>query len=75
MIFSLLGGVALIGPVLIITLHPLRDTSLITVSVAIFLFTLTMALWATDIEGKDVLATTATYVIVLIVFVGTSLPA
>jgi len=33
-----------------------------------------MALWATDMVGKDVLATTAAYVAVLVVFIGTSLP-
>ena len=74
MIFALVGGVALIAPVLIMTLHPSRNTSLITVSVATFLFALVMALWATDMVGKDVLATTAAYVAVLVVFIGTSLP-
>jgi uncharacterized membrane protein YhaH (DUF805 family) len=65
--------VALIGPMLIMTVHPLRDTSLITVAAATFLFALVLALVATDSDGKDVLAATAVYAAVLVVFVGTSL--
>ena len=54
------------------TLHPSRNTSLITVSAATFLFALVLALVATDSDGKDVLAATAAYAAVLVVFVGTS---
>lgn len=71
-VMALFGGVALIGPMLVMTLHPSRNTSLITVSAATFLFALVLALVATDSDGKDVLAATAAYAAVLVVFVGTS---
>lgn len=71
---AMFGGVALIGPMLIMTLHPSRDTSLITVSVATFVFAIALAFGARDSAGKDVLAATAGYAAVLVVFVGTSTP-
>ena len=71
-IMALFGGAALIGPMLIMTLHQSRNTSLITASVATFLFALVMAFAARDSAGKDVLAITAAYAAVLVVFVGTS---
>jgi hypothetical protein len=74
LIFAISGGAAFIVPVLIMTLHPSTSTSLITLSVATFIFALLMAFFATDADGKDVLAATAAYVAVLVVFVGTSLP-
>ncbi|PNP42175.1 hypothetical protein TGAMA5MH_05857 [Trichoderma gamsii] len=72
LVFALLGGISLIGPILIMTLHASTTTSLITVSVATFIFALVMALFATDVGGKDVLAATAAYAAVLVVFIGTS---
>ena len=71
-IMALFGGIALIGPMLIMTLHQSRNTSLITASVATFLFALVIAFAARDSAGKDVLAITAAYAAVLVVFVGTS---
>ncbi|KAN0115486.1 hypothetical protein V8E51_005030 [Hyaloscypha variabilis] len=71
-LMALFGGAALIGPMLIMILHRSLNTSLITVSVATFLFALLLALCATDSEGKDILAATAAYAAVLVVFVGTS---
>ncbi|KAM0797180.1 hypothetical protein BDR22DRAFT_785675, partial [Usnea florida] len=71
-IMALFGGAALIGPMLIMTLHQSRNTSLITASVATFLFALVIVLAARDSAGKDVLAITAAYAAVLVVFVGTS---
>jgi hypothetical protein len=70
---ALFGGIALIGPTLIMALHPSLHTSLITTSVATVLFGLALAIGATDSSGKDVLGATAGYCAVLIVFVGTSL--
>lgn len=49
------------------------NVSLITTSVAVFIFGLILAFGATDSIGKDVLAATAAYTAVLVVFVGTSL--
>lgn len=62
---AMFGGAALIGPMLIMTLHPSLNTSLITVSMATFLFVVS------DSAGKDVLATTAAAV--LVVLVGTNM--
>ena len=72
-IMAMFGGAALIGPMLIMTLHPSKNTSLITVSVATFVFALVLAFIARDSAGKDVLGATAAYAAVLVVFVGTSM--
>ncbi|CZR57810.1 uncharacterized protein PAC_07699 [Phialocephala subalpina] len=66
------GGIALIGPVLIMRLHASENTSLITVSVATILFAIALAFGASDSTGKDVLAATAAYTAVLVVFIGSS---
>jgi hypothetical protein len=52
---ALFGGIALIGPTLIMTLHPGRTTSLVTASLATMLFALALALFAKSNTGKDVL--------------------
>ena len=52
---AMFGGVSLIGPMLIMTLRQSTNTSLITVSVATFVFALDLAAGATDSSGKDVL--------------------
>lgn len=75
LIVALLGGISLISPILIMTLHAPTSTSLITVSVATFVFALVMALFATDVGGKDVLAATVAYAAALVVFIGTSTPS
>ena len=72
-IMAIFGGAALIDPMLIMTLHPSLNTSLITVSVATFLFAMVLALVASDSAGKDVLAATAAYAAVLVVLVGASM--
>lgn len=66
------GGIALICPVLVMVLYPSRNTNLITVSVATILFASLLAIGASDSTGKDVLAATAAYTAVLVVFFGTS---
>jgi hypothetical protein len=72
-VMALFGRVALIGPTIIMTLHSTRNTCLITTSVATVLFAVTLALGDSDSSGKGVLAATAAYAAVLVVFVGTSL--
>ena len=69
---AMFGGVALIAPMLIMTLHPSRNVSLVTTSLATFIFALILAVGATNSAGKDVLAATAAYAAVLVVFVGTN---
>lgn len=65
------GGAALIVPMLIMSFQPLHTKSLVTVSVAVVLFALTLSL-AFSTDNKDTLQATATYAAVLVVFVGTS---
>jgi hypothetical protein len=66
------GGIWLIAPMLIIVLHSSRNVSLITTSVATMLFSSLLSVGAWDSRGKDVLAATAAYAAVLVVFVRTS---
>lgn len=72
-VMALFGGIAVIAPLFIIALIPGLKTSLITTSVATVLFAGFLAGWATDASGNNVLAATAAYAAVLVVFVGTSL--
>ncbi|KAK0710484.1 hypothetical protein B0T21DRAFT_376666 [Apiosordaria backusii] len=67
------GGVAVIRPMILMVLKPDRNTSLITVSVATAIFIIVLAYGAKGLAGKDVLAATAAYAAVLVVFVGTSM--
>lgn len=67
---TVFGGVSLIGPMLIMTLHSSQKTSLIVL--ATMLFAVAVAVFAEDTSSKDVLAATAAYAAVLVVFVGTS---
>lgn len=70
---ALFGGVALILPTVVMSKFQGINVSLITTSVAVFLFGIALAFGATDSTGKDVLTATAAYTAVLVVFVGTSL--
>lgn len=71
-LMGIFGGIALICPVLVMVLYPSRNTNLVTVSVATILFAFLLAIGASDGTGKDVLAATAGYTAVLVVFFGTS---
>ena len=73
LLMSLFGGIALIVPTIIMAKHQDVNTSLITTSIATVVFAAILAIGATDSTGKDVLAATAAYTAVLVVFVGTSL--
>lgn len=66
-------GIAFIVPTVITAEVEGINTILITTSVLVFIFGLTLAFGATDSTGKVVLAATAAYTAVLVVFVGTSL--
>jgi len=70
---ALLGGVALITPMLIMALYPGLVVNLVTTSVATVIFAVLVVVIGTDASGKDILASTAAYSAVLVVFVGTSL--
>lgn len=67
------GGITLIAPMLIMVLHRSLNTSLIVSSASTVLFALALALAARSLRGMDVLAATAAYAAVLVVFVGTSM--
>ncbi|KAL2066389.1 hypothetical protein VTL71DRAFT_2460 [Oculimacula yallundae] len=55
------GGIALIGPMLLMSLHRDLSTSLITCSVATALFTIVLAISGKNLKGQEVLAATAAY--------------
>lgn len=67
------GGIALIGPVLLMSLHRDLRTSLITSSVATAIFVVVLAMLGKNLKGQEVLGATAAYAAVLVVFVGTSM--
>lgn len=69
---AMFGGLALLVPVIIMTLVEGVTASLVTTSVSIGLFAFVLAIQATNTLGKDILAATATHAAVLVVFVGTS---
>ena len=68
---GLLSGLFLIGPMLIMTLYPSRNTSLITTSICTLIFIAFVSLFSKARE-HEVLAIVAAYAAVLVVFVGTS---
>ena len=62
-------GLALIAPMLIMTLHRSKVTSLVTTSVSVVVVATILA-WVME-ENKEIVAATAAYAAVLVVFVGT----
>lgn len=80
-IWGIGGGLALIAPMLLMVLHKTLLTTLLTSSVSVILFAFVVASIssgllpgtnAIDLGPRDVLAATATYAAVLVVFVGAS---
>ncbi|UKZ75689.1 hypothetical protein TrVFT333_003381 [Trichoderma virens FT-333] len=65
------GGVFLVVPMIIMTLHPSQTKSLVTVSVAVIIFSLVLS-FGVRVSNIETLVSTATYAAVLVVFVGTS---
>lgn len=70
--FALLGGFALIIPMLVMKLNPTTLTVCLTTTLFVIAAALLLALFMRDTEPKDVLSITAAYAAVLVVFVGTS---
>jgi hypothetical protein len=70
---ALFGGAALISPMLIMALNPGLVVDLVTTSVATVAFAIIVAVFLRDASGEHVLASTAAYTAVLVVFVGASL--
>ncbi|KAL7807563.1 hypothetical protein V8C44DRAFT_337410 [Trichoderma aethiopicum] len=70
-IISFIGPVFLVAPMIIMTLSPSQTKSLVTVSVAVIIFSLLLS-FGVRVSNVDTLVSTATYAAVLVVFVGTS---
>jgi len=70
---AVFGGVALIVPMLIMALRPGLVSALVTTSVATVLFGAATVVILTNSGGHEVLASTAAYAAVLVIFVGSSL--
>ncbi|KAJ5959426.1 uncharacterized protein N7479_006576 [Penicillium vulpinum] len=66
---AITGGIFLVVPMIIMTLHQSTTKSLITVSVCIVLFALVMA-FGVRVSNAETLISTATYAAVLMVFLG-----
>lgn len=66
---ALVGGLALIGPMLIMRLHPTLLTELLTASLFVLAFSLLIA-WYLEFRPAETLTFTAAYAAVLVVFVG-----
>lgn len=67
---ALFGGFVLIAPMLIMRLHPTELTTLLTTSVFVLVVGIILACYMTDATERDILAATAAYAAVLVVFVG-----
>ncbi|KAF4625610.1 hypothetical protein G7Y89_g12555 [Cudoniella acicularis] len=67
---AVFGGIAVITPMLIMSLHPTRLTQLLTASLFVVSVALLLAWLMDEAEWKDMIATTAAYAAVLVVFVG-----
>lgn len=72
---ALFGGVVVVAPMLIMTLHRTVLTTLLTTSLFVLAVGLVLAWFMVSAEPKDILTATAAYAAILVVFVGTSLPA
>ena len=67
-----LGGMLLVVPTIIMATTPGLTSSLVTTCISMLVFAVLIA-WRTDLGPNEILATTAAYAAVLVVFVGTSL--
>lgn len=70
-VIAFAGGVFLVVPMIIMTLRPSETKSLVTVSVAVVIFSLILA-FGIRVSNVETVVSTATYAAVLVVFVGTS---
>lgn len=71
LIIAITGGACLIVPMVIMSLSPSEVKSLVTVSVAVVVFSLMLS-FGTRVSNIETLVSTATYAAVLVVFVGTN---
>ncbi|OCK85086.1 hypothetical protein K432DRAFT_400533 [Lepidopterella palustris CBS 459.81] len=66
------GGLALLLPMLIMVLHPTKLTAVTTTVVCVLFVGIVLSFSMHNAEDKDILAASAEYAAVLVVFVGTS---
>lgn len=66
---ALCGGLSVIAPMLIMAINPSQIKTLVTASVAVLLFSIGLA-WRSSARIDALLATTAAYAAVMVVFVG-----
>ncbi|KAK0743525.1 hypothetical protein B0T18DRAFT_415393 [Schizothecium vesticola] len=71
LLVALTGGLFLVAPMIVMTIDASQNKSLITVSVAVVLFALSLS-FGVKVSNVETLVSTATYAAVLVVFVGTS---
>lgn len=71
---AIFGGLALIGPMLLMVLHNDLTTALTTTSVAVFFVSVIISIYSTA-APEGVVGTIAAYAAVLVVFVGTIQPS
>ena len=69
LIAAVFGGLSLIVPMLIMAIRPAQVKTLVTSSVAVLLFAVGLA-WKSTAKIETLLATTAAYAAVMVVFVG-----
>lgn len=67
---ALCGGLALVIPMLIMVLYPSKITSLVTTTCFVLVVAVGLAVFMRSSEPKDIVACTAAYAAVLVVFVG-----
>jgi hypothetical protein len=72
-VVAMLGGASLIVPVVLMTFLTTRNQHLILTSVFTIVFALGVSFVSTA-SNQEILASTAAYAAVLVVFVGTSIP-
>jgi len=71
LLIAVSAGLALIAPMLIMSLHQSKLTSLLTTSIFVVFVAILLAWVMEDAQNKDIVAATAAYAAVLVVFVGT----
>lgn len=67
---ALCGGLALVIPMLIMVLHPSKITNLVTTTCFVLAVAVGLAVFMRSSEPKDIVACTAAYAAVLVVFIG-----
>ena len=72
---ALFGGVVVVVPMLIMALHRTLLTTLLTTSTFVLAVGLILAWSMNGSKPQDILTATAAYAAILVVFVGTTLPA